>query len=303
VEPPAYPTCPICGHQGWADRLSAVDHHLSEQTFTLADCTSCGFRITQPPLGPAQLALFYSPRSYLSHDASGLSLLRVVYRISRSFALRLKGRLVSRFTPSGELLDVGCGSGAFLAYMASKGYRCAGVEPDPIARKAAQVHAKSTVLAELCEVAGRERFHAITLWHVLEHMQDLNASLRRLFELLKPGGHLFIAVPDRGSYDASHYGPYWAAWDVPRHRWHFRETDLRQLLIAHGFVPLSARRMWLDAFYIAVLSERYQGRPAWIAWMLGLFHGAASNFLAFARGTPASSMLLIAQKPDRASSP
>ncbi|MFN3875838.1 MAG: class I SAM-dependent methyltransferase, partial [Flavobacteriales bacterium] len=219
-----------------------------------------------------------------------------LYRLARRYAIAKKKRLLRRFARGTALLDVGCGSGEFLAHMARNGYKAEGVEPSPVARNAAQQASGCHIASRLDLVDGSERFDAATLWHVLEHLDNPSRCLRRLHALLKPSGCLFIAVPDCESYDARHYGPHWAAWDVPRHLWHFRKRDLQRLLSQHGFEVIQIRRMWLDAFYIALLSERYKERHPAIAWAFALLMGCRSNAAALFSGGSASSMLAIARK-------
>ncbi len=288
--------CPICKGSAYQPALRTLDFNFTREPFDLVDCESCGLRCTFPHPSPEELVRYYQASRYISHDSSGGSLFHRVYRGARRFALSRKKALVERLAPSSTLLDVGCGSGEFLSFMSHCGYRAEGVEPSPSARSKAQAESGCTVTASLNMVAGTERFEIATLWHVLEHFDDPGQCLKRLYALLKPAGHIIIAVPDRESWDAQHYGPHWAAWDTPRHLWHFRRKDLRQLLELHGFEVRSIKPMWLDAFYIALLSERYKGRPGSLAWPFALLVGAVTNIQALFNRASASSMLVVARK-------
>lgn len=288
--------CPICKGSACTPALRTKDFHLTGEPFALVDCASCGMRSTFPHPSPSELGRYYQTSHYISHDASGKGPLQRLYRVARRLALSRKKALVDKLAPSSTLLDVGCGSGEFLAYMAHCGHRAEGVEPSPTARAKAQAASGCTVTASLDLVEGAERFAVATMWHVLEHFDDPGQCLKRLYALMKPEGYLLIAVPDRESWDARHYGPHWAAWDTPRHLWHFRRKDLRRLLELHGFEVRSTKPMWLDAFYIALLSERYRGRPGWLAWPLALVNGALSNANALLLQRSASSMLVLARK-------
>jgi hypothetical protein len=152
------------------------------------------------------------------------------------------------------------------------------------------------VLPVIDAVPAHEQFHVITMWHVLEHVPDPRRTLKKLYSLLADRSFLIIAVPDHESWDAQHYGKDWAAYDVPRHLLHFRRQDIRTLLQEHGFTLLKVRSMWMDALYIAMLSQRYRGSGAVMALVLGGLLGSWSNLVALLGDRPTSSTLYIAQK-------
>lgn len=239
---------------------------------------------------------YYASEEYLSHDASSGSLLARIYRLARSVALARKHRLISAYVPSGRLLDMGCGTGEHLANLSARGYLVEGVEPGVRAREVAIRQHALKVVPGIEDVPAQEQFQAITLWHVMEHLHELPNTVKRLHGMLSPGGHLFVAVPDRESWDCTYYGPFWAAWDVPRHIWHFRRQDMQRLLSTHGFHVLKNRRMPLDAYFIALLSERYKGRPSMICWSMAILLGTWSNLVAVLGARPSSSTLFVARK-------
>lgn len=216
-----------------------------------------------------------------------------VYRTVRAVALSTKHRLLRTVVPSGNVADIGCGTGELLHYLSRHGYSVQGVEPGDRARAAA-IRKGIPVAPTIEDLPTGSRFHAVMLWHVLEHVPDLTATLSRIHAHLHQGGYLIIAVPDREAWDAKHYGSLWAAWDVPRHLWHFRRTDVHQLITSSGFNVVATRPMWLDAYYIALLSERYRGRTGVMGWMLALINGTWSNLMALLSKRPTSSSLFIA---------
>ena len=288
--------CPICGHADLAPEGEVKDHHLSQEVFRLTSCISCGFLFTNPRPKQEDIGRYYASVNYISHTDSAASLSDRLYRFARSYALRKKHRLVALYKPQGRLLDVGCGTGSFLGHMKKRGFQVAGVEPSDRARAIAEQTSPGSTFSALAEVDRTKPFEVVTLWHVLEHLPDLNGSFREFNSLLRVGGELFIAVPDRTSWDRTHYGSLWAALDVPRHLSHFGPKDIGMLMEQHGFKLVSSRRMWLDAPYICMLSERYRGRGPLVSLALGLVKGTWSNMVALITGRSTSSTLYIGRK-------
>jgi len=289
-------TCPLCGAGELREALIVKDSSISKESFYLQDCARCGFRFTNPRPAAYHLGAYYKGGHYISHSNASRTLTDRLYQAARRFALRRKYALLRSYQPHGKVLDVGCGTGEFLAYLKSRGYLVTGVEPDLHARESAIANHSIEVLPGLDAVPSRGQFQVATLWHVLEHLPDLRGTFKRLHALLSDQGLLVIAVPDRESWDAQHYGPGWAAYDVPRHLSHFRQQDVKTLLHDHGFELVSLRGMALDAFYIAMLSESYRGAsPAW-ALIKCLMLGSWSTLVAWLLRRPNSSSLYIARK-------
>lgn len=290
------PPCPICGASVFTPGAAAIDHLVTHRRFNLLDCTSCGFRVTSPQPSEGEIGQYYISDKYLSHNTKRPSFLGFVYRLLRRLTIRAKSNLVNKISPFGPVLDIGCGTGDLLAEMKRRGRPVLGVEPSALARSQSESVHGLRVFQGLAAVPPDSRFAAIMLWHVLEHLSDLSATLSVANKMLSKDGALYIAVPNRGSIDCAFYGSNWAAWDVPRHFWHFRTEDIIRLLSKHGFHVLHIRRMWLDAFYIALLSERNKGRSAWLAWPVAVIIGIYSNLMALFWIRPSSSTLFIAKK-------
>jgi 2-polyprenyl-3-methyl-5-hydroxy-6-metoxy-1,4-benzoquinol methylase len=177
-----------------------------------------------------------------------------LYRIARSYTLKWKQQLIASSAQEKTLLDYGCGTGSFLTHMKSKGWHVTGVEPSPDARAKASEH--DTVYENMEGADGR--YSIITLWHVLEHIHDLNKILIELGKRLEASGTIFIAVPNYKSADATHYKNHWAAYDVPRHLWHFDRQTMTQVLANAGLKVQKILPMTLDAYYVCLLSESYK---------------------------------------------
>lgn len=284
--------CPLCKSPGSATIHRPIDHHLSQEPFQLARCPQCGFVFTNPrPLG-AHIERYYASPNYISHQNGKPGLVPTLYYWARAVALRSKYRTVARHAIGRKLLDYGCGTGAFLAYMRTKRYHVTGMEPSANARAQATQIADCQVFASSQDM-GDIRFNVITLWHVLEHVRDPQETLLHISGLLDTKGILLIAVPDITSWDAQHYGAHWAALDVPRHLSHFKPKDIQELADQCNLKLVTAHRMWFDALYISMLSEKYLGRNPVSAFVLGLAKGAISNLVSLVSGRSSSSTLFV----------
>lgn len=291
-------SCPFCGGQDFSPALSVVDHTVSKETFLLVECSSCNGRFTSPRPDQQSIGAYYRSEDYISHTNTAHTVQDKLYQLARKWALGRKHRILAKYRSQGRVLDIGCGTGEFLGYLKGRGYLVQGVEPDLGAREQAIANHALEVVPGLEIVPSNEQFNVVTMWHVLEHVPDPRRTLKKIYSIMADRGILVIAVPDRESWDASHYRAEWAAYDVPRHLFHFRRADLHRLLHEHGFVLLKTGPMWMDAPYIALLSERYRGRGSFLAMVMGTLLGLWSNVIALIGRRPASSSLFIAQKQE-----
>ncbi len=270
--------CPICGGTDFQQYITAEDHTVSHEIFNILQCATCKFLITSPI--PENLGDYYLSPDYISHSEKAVTLADRVYQIARTFTMQWKEGLIRRQTANQfrKLLDYGCGTGSFLHYCQQKGWTIAGVEPSNIAREVA-TKATGHNIASNIQHLDSTKFDIITLWHVLEHIPDLNETLAQLKDKLTDSGTMFIAVPNHKSFDASYYLQHWAAYDVPRHLWHFSRTTMTQLLNAHDLKLIKILPMKLDAYYVSLLSEKNktQGRSALTHYIQGMRIGLKSN--------------------------
>lgn len=287
--------CPLCNSTSSELYVSALDHHLTQRPFAIIRCTTCGFHFTNPRPSPSELGHYYSSDTYISHNNSGGGVVAKLYYWARRRALHGKLKTIRRLTDGRSLLDYGCGAGTFLAHMHRNGFRVKGIEPNDAARQTATYNGSLVVVPSLSALHG-ETFSVITLWHVLEHVHDLPETLTKLRSSLDPNGVLVIAVPDLTSWDAGHYAQHWAALDVPRHLSHFRPEDMQRLAQAHGLRIRSTQRLWLDAFYISMLSEKYRGRRPVLSLLLGCVVGCYSNLVSLLTGRSSSSTIHVLEK-------
>ena len=287
--------CPICSGESFDSVLVTRDYTVSQKDFSLQQCKNCKFLLTNPRPDQASIAQFYQSEKYISHSGGNRSFIDQVYLQARKITLRSKFELISRYKKSGALLDYGCGTGEFLQHMQNHHWIVDGVEPSENARHKAHQLTKQGIKNQLNEIS--KKFDVITLWHVLEHVHNLNAKVLELKSHLDQDGIIFIAVPNYESADSKKYGHYWAGYDVPRHLWHFTETSMTSLLSKHGFQVLSIEPMKLDSYYVSLLSEGYKDpkRPGLIKMMSAMTTGILSNRSAKKSGQY-SSLIYIAKQ-------
>lgn len=293
----AVESCPACNGKGFVPFLVCKDHTVSRETFQLLQCDQCGLVITTPRPDSDQLGRYYISEEYISHTNKSASIIDTVYLRARRLTLRWKLRLLQTYSKpvAGTLLDYGCGTGEFLAAAKQNGYTVAGVEPSQGAREKALTITNAPIYGELQSLQTKT-FDIITLWHVLEHVPDVNSVIDQLCAKLTHNGTIFIAVPNHNSADGKHYGTNWAGYDVPRHLWHFSKRTMNLLLGNHGLQIRHLVPMKLDAYYVSLLSEKYiDGKQTVTNMMRAFLKGASSNIKARKTGEY-SSLIYIAQK-------
>lgn len=260
------------------------DHFLTQKEFYLNKNSEFGYLETHPI--PENLSEFYKSENYISHTDSRKSLFEKVYQKLKLYNIRYKFSKLNHKENGKKLLDIGCGTGDFLQFAQKKGLKVFGIEPNQKAIEIAKnkIGREGEFFDELSDTD--ETFDSITLWHVLEHIPDLNRTLIEIKSKLKSEGELIIAVPNYKSFDAKFYQSFWAAYDVPRHLWHFSPEDFDRLMNHHGMKIVNKYPLLLDSFYVSLLSEKYKGNR----W--GIFRamliGTISNFLGFWNGNYSS---------------
>ena len=257
-----YTKCPVCSSGKISLHLFCKDYFVSGESFELYKCASCELIFTQGYPKESEIARYYQSDEYISHSDTSKSFSNKLYKIAREIMLKRKRKFVEKKTGmrKGSLLDIGCGTGYFAGSMKEAGWQVTGIEVDKKAREFAAQRFKLKVLSpDQITFIPSKSIDCITLWHVLEHFHDPLRYLSQISNLLKPGGVCIVALPNCSSYDAIHYGKYWAAYDVPRHLWHFQPSSFNSFLENTGFRCEEIRNLPFDAFYISVMSEKYKG--------------------------------------------
>lgn len=286
--------CPVCESTQFVPFMTPTDYLVSGEKFTIQECQSCGFRFTNPRPGPDSIGSYYKSDQYVSHNDSGGGVINTAYRIVRNYTLQSKLDLINKLNNgSGRLLDVGCGTGAFLERCQQTGWQITGVEPDEDARTVATQKLRIAIESNLQGFDTNSPFDIITLWHVLEHVSDLKTTVQQLSRLLSKQGTLLVAVPNSDSYDARYYKQFWAAYDVPRHLYHFTPDTIEPLFAQYGLRLNNKLPMKFDAFYIGMLSTRY--RTGKTSYVESVRTGITSNIQATRTGQ-SSSIVYLFQK-------
>ena len=257
--------------------ITVKDHSVSGETFELLLDKELELLKTHPQPDISDLGRYYESDDYISHTDGKRSLFEKIYHTVKQKALRDKVSLLQKFKPSkGELLDIGAGTGDFLVVAKNSGWSITGIEPSEKARGIAV--SKGINFASLLADVPSHSKDVITMWHVLEHVPDVQQQILELKRILKPDGVIIIAVPNYKSYDAQYYGKFWAAYDVPRHLWHFSKTAIKKLFGQQGVDLIEVLPMKFDSFYVSLLSEKYKTGKMNFAG--GFWRGLVSNIKA-----------------------
>lgn len=285
-----YTGCPLCHSSLVGPAFDVKDHTVSRNMFSVWECKSCTARFTQDIPGEEEIGTYYLSEDYISHTETRKGFVNKAYHAVRNITLQQKRKMIVRHTamPAGRLLDIGCGTGAFLQVMAQSGWTVQGLEPDPGAREIAASRGVPVLPSgELSRLTPG--FDAITMWHVLEHVHNLHGYLQTIAQLLTGAGRLFVAVPNFRSADAAHYGSSWAAYDVPRHLYHFSPESVKSLMKMHGLEVVGMSPMWFDSIYVSMLSEKYaRGKDSLIS---ACWQGLRSNLNALGHTDRCSSVI------------
>ena len=290
--------CPICNKEDIGFLIHSKDFSLTKESFQIIQCAHCNLKYTDPVPNKDEIAPYYNFPSYISHTDDQTGFINKLYHKVRNHTLAQKTKWVqSLFTGyKGQLLEVGAGTGAFANAMTIKGWKVTALEPDAASRERAlsTYQIKIAPIDELFTL-GENKFDVITLWHVLEHVHDLNDYIRTFYKLLRPNGRLIIAVPNYTSYDAQFYKKYWAAYDVPRHLYHFSPTAMEYLAKKFKMHIVSMQPMWFDSFYVSLLSERYK-KTGILGMARAVMIGCLSNLIAFKNNRRGSSIVYEIKK-------
>jgi SAM-dependent methyltransferase len=290
--------CPLCLSENLDTYLLTRDYSLTQQEFHLLHCNTCTGLYTKEAPSKEDIGPFYAFKEYISHTNDNEGFINKLYQRVRKITLAQKTNWIQSLLPGqkGTLLDIGAGVGAFAHAMQQIGWNVVGIEPDADTRKRAHDTFQISLQETNALFSFQEKsFDVITLWHVLEHVHDLDAYLQIIEKVLKDNGKLVIAVPNYTSLDAQFYKSYWAAYDVPRHLYHFSPKSMQILLERFQLEIIKHKPMWFDSFYVGLLSEKYK-KSGPFGYVRAFIVGFLSNIKALTNPSLASSVIYEIKK-------
>ena len=292
-----YDNCPLCKSNAITKRFACIDKFATGEPFDIYECSDCGLVFTQGIPDEKEIDRYYESPTYISHSNTNKGLVNRIYHIVRRIMLQNKARLIERLTllKNGKLLDYGAGTGHFARVMASKGWNVTAIEKNAKARELAMndFGFEMFPIEALAGIKERE-MDVVTLWHVMEHIQEPDRMWKELYRILDDTGIAIIAVPNCISYDAQKYTEHWAAYDVPRHLWHFTPSSIMRWGEKHGFLLEKQYTMPFDGFYISMLSELNQGSS--LHALKGFWNGFKGWVAQSKRRSASSSIIYVFRK-------
>ena len=286
--------CPVCGKEEFKNFLVVTDNSVSKESFVIVQCENCSFKFTNPRPDADSIGNYYESDEYVSHSNTKAGIINKAYHVVRSITTKQKVELINRSVHSkGTVLDYGCGTGVFLTACKKDGWEIRGVEPNDKARTIASTNTEELIASTIEDLEG-EKFEVITMWHVLEHIHTLNETMSELVDMLQDDGVMVIAVPNADSHDAQVYKENWAAYDVPRHLYHFNQQTMKRFLKKHKMVLEEVLPMKFDAYYVSMLSEKHKAGKT--KMLNSVMNGYKSNSYAEKNGNDYSSLIFVARK-------
>ena len=286
--------CPSCKSPDISSALKCTDHLVSGEIFEIFTCSICGFYFTQDYPQESESQRYYESEEYITHSDSRKTIFEKIYQLARKIMLNRKKRIVTRICniSHGNLLDIGSGTGHFLNTLKKSGWKTEGIEINEKAREyALSVFNLSLLRPQEISSLPDKSFDCITLWHTLEHFHEPFKYFQEMKRLLKPEGAVIVALPNNNSYDSKYYGSEWAAYDVPRHLWHFNPEIFSLFAEKYGFTVASMAFLPFDVFYISILSEKHNGSR--FPLISGITRGTLFSLYSYFRRLKSSSIVYI----------
>ena len=260
--------------------IKVRDFIVSNEFFKLYKDSETGIVWTQVGKNHNHLS-YYQSENYIPHsDKKGL--LGFLYRFSQRLMFVYKRIILMKpLKQSKSVLDYGAGDGKFAKYLEKSGKKIFTYDP-------LKVNSSNNI-----NLTQDTDFQAdmLMMWHVLEHIPDLKKVFPKILERVNKKGFLVIAVPNRDCFDAKYYKNHWAAWDVPRHLYHFNHKSLLNFMSSYGLSFVFKRPLTLDSYYVSYLSEKYKKAP--FPLFSGFIIGFLSNCLALFTSNFSSSVYVF----------
>jgi 2-polyprenyl-3-methyl-5-hydroxy-6-metoxy-1,4-benzoquinol methylase len=286
-------SCPICTTE-MKFKFATKDYLVTGESFDIVECEACSIRTTTPFPDKKIIGNYYSSDDYISHDDKVSGIFDSIYGLVRTYQLNKKKKLIGKYfnKSNGKILDIGCGAGDFLQYMKENHWNINGVDTSNKARKIAKKKLNIKVMDPKDWINNKEKYDVITCWHSLEHVHEPWVYLDKIKKSLTLDGFLIVALPNYQSTDAKIYKEFWAAYDTPRHLYHFTIKSMNKTIKPHGLNIESIYRMNFDPFYVSMLSAKHMGK----SFMSGLINGFKSWTLSIFSKDKCSSLIFIIKK-------
>lgn len=283
--------CPLCKNGHFSNSIIIKDHAISKESFTICRCNNCNLLFTNPRPDEKNIQGYYDSPNYISHSNKTNRWVSLIYKSIRLYTIQQKLHWLKKFQPKkGRLLDFGCGTGHFLVKANRNKWETIGIEPSIKARNQA-IQKGLDIRKNLIEIKKEKKFDVITLFHVLEHVHNLDETLKQLLKLLKKRGTIFIAVPNHESHDRKFYREFWASYDIPRHLYHFERSSMEYLANSYKLRIKDQIPMMFDSYYISLLSDKYQKNKS--TPISSFFKGTKFNDLAKSDGNYSSIVYVL----------
>ncbi|HBN45299.1 MAG: methyltransferase [Candidatus Marinimicrobia bacterium] len=282
--------CPLCKNE-LTIVFTTKDFLVSGESFDIVECSDCGLRLTSPFPNKDNIGSYYESEEYISHAEETKGLFDFIYNMVRAYMLGRKGKIIERSSRkrSGTILDIGCGAGHFLDKMKIDGWRVKGVDVSSKAREIVKQQFDIEVISPDDWLNSDEKYDVVTCWHSLEHVHDPLEYLQKFKQQLNENGILVVALPNYDSPDAHKYGADWAAYDTPRHLYHFTPPSISKIMTQNGFSVQGCHRINFDPFYVSILSAKHKGS----SHFSGIVNGLASWFISVFQKEKCSSLIYI----------
>ena len=282
--------CPLC-HQELKTVLTTKDYLVSGKKFDIVECSNCRLRLTSPFPEKEALGGYYESDEYISHADETKGLFDSMYNLVRSYMLGRKRNIVEKSSgkKQGTILDIGCGAGHFLNSMKENGWDVKGVDASQKARELVKSQYEIDGMTPEDWLSSEEAYDVITCWHSLEHVYEPWNYLEKIKTQLSSDGVLIVALPNYESTDGNIYGSNWAAYDTPRHLYHFTPSSIEKIMFNNEFLIDQIYRMFFDSFYISLLSSQHIGK----SMISGIWNGFVSWLSCWVNKEKCSSLIYV----------
>ena len=254
--------------------IETKDYLVTHESFFVEEKEK-GISFTHPVIADEEIDKYYNTTAYLSHS-SNKTLISFFFDLFSNIMVKKKTSFMLGLGGVSAYLDYGCGIGKLISSMNKKGVASYGYDTSSLAISVCN-NKSLNASSNLDDLPNK--YDLISFWHSLEHVSDYTKVLKKTKKMLSKNGTMVVALPNYDSFDAKFYSKFWAAYDTPRHRVHFTKKGFIKAASQLGFEVVKTKPLFLDSFYISMMSEKY--KQSLFYFLKGLFIGALSNLFFF----------------------